>query len=150
VVPHEGRLNGLQFGAPLETARFLGRPSRVRWLPDGYLEMLYAGAGLEIGFKAGKFENMVIMMDRHVAEPDVPFEFARVNVRLANGLTCALSRESNREIIDNYFGRAARMDVEVDETILFYDLPGVAMEFEMHPRTATLTRMNLFPSAEES
>jgi hypothetical protein len=108
--------------------------------------MLYAGAGLEIGFKAGRFENMVIMMDRHVAEPDVPFEFARVNVRLASGLTRELSRETNCEIIESYFGRAARMDVEVDETILYYDLPGIIMEFEIHPKTATLMRMNLFPS----
>jgi hypothetical protein len=148
VVPHEGRLNDMPFGAAVEAARFLGRPSRVRWLPDGYLELLYAEAGLEVGFKAGRFENLVLMMDRHVAEPDIPFHFARINVRLANGHACELSRESNRGVVEGCFGRAARVDVDVDETILFYTLGGIEMEFEMHPKTATLMRLNLFPPGE--
>jgi hypothetical protein len=145
VVAHEGKVNDLKFGDPLEAAQVFGRPTKVHWIGGDYCVLTYADAGMEVHFQSGRFEYLALMHDRHVAQPDIPFKFARATVRLAGGVGGELSRNSTIDVIESHFGRADRVERETDESIYYYHLPGVDMEFEVHPTAATLMRWNLYP-----
>jgi len=146
LVPHEGRLGNLRFGASIENARIFGKPSRFRWIRNNYCELLYAQAGFQIDFDGGQFGYMAFFINRHVAEPDIAggFDLAIVNLLLADGGTGQLTKESKRDVIEGYYGTATRIDDDDDEIVLHYEIAGVTMEFELDPNDKTLMRLNLY------
>lgn len=151
LVPYEGRLSDLKFGAPIEHAKAFGKPSRFRWVQNDYCELIYARQGFQIDFDGGRFQYLSFFMDRHEAESDIAggFELALVGIQLAGGRSGQICRESRREVIDGYFGSVARIDSDNDETILYYEVAGLTMEFEMHPKHGTLMRWNIYPITQE-
>lgn len=148
LVPHEGRFCDLAFGAPMDAARKFGKPSRCRWLEDEYCELLYAQAGFQIEFEAGRLAYLAFFVNQPAAMPDVEggFDAAVVKLRLTGGRTGQLSHESTRDDIERLFGSPARMEEEPDETILTYLVAGFTMEFEMQPEGGTLVRFNIYPA----
>ncbi len=147
LAPYEGQYGDLKFGAPIDAARSLGKPSRFRWIQNDYCELLYARAGFQIDFEGDRFAYIAFFTDRHVAEPDVEggFDLAVVDLRLPGNKSIQFSRESTRDVIEKYFGNSTRTDTDDDETILTYEFSGLTMELEMNPTRATLMRLNLYP-----
>jgi len=147
LVPYEGRFGDLKFGAPLEDAMSFGRPVRFRWIQKDYCELLYARRGFQIDFEDNRFASAAFFMDQHVAEPDVAggFDPALLNLVLRDDNIGELSRRSTRDVITGYFGSPSQIDSDTDETILTFEVAGLTLEFEMHPKTNTLMRFNIYP-----
>jgi hypothetical protein len=76
------------------------------------------------------------------------FKLATINLRLADGRIVQLSKDSKRSNVEDIFGKPNNIDFDNDETILFYQIHNLTLEFEMQPNDGILTRMNLFPTED--
>jgi hypothetical protein len=93
---------------------------------------------------------MAFYTNRHTAEYEMEggFKLATINLRLADGRIVQLSKDSKRSNVEDIFGKPNNIDFDNDETILFYQIHNLTLEFEMQPNDGILTRMNLFPTED--
>ncbi|QIF03978.1 hypothetical protein [Roseimicrobium sp. ORNL1] len=141
------RFGPLSFGADLNEASFLGTPDRVGWgdSKKDYRVFLYAPQGFEIGFEDGKFCSLYFLMgpDGCLPEHDaLKFSQPRLRGGSLDGLT--LTSQANEAALREWFGEPESVDVDDEETILFYSRSGISMDFELDGPTGVLKRWNLY------
>lgn len=135
------RFGPLGFGDALEDAAALGRPDAFRWTQPGYCELLYARAGFQIDFDRGCFAYLAYFIGPDPAGPMHP-QLTYCTPELDDEL--ALTRDVRVQDIKSRLGPPFSEDIEVDETVLFYEGGGVVLEFEFDAR-GRLKRWNLYP-----
>jgi len=140
------RFGTLRFGDGYEGAAFLGRPERFAWTQGDYCELLYASGGFQLDFDHGKFAYAAffIGLDSYLPKhPALAFSQPRLSGCTPNNT--ALTRDTDRALLERLFGEADSMDIEPLEAILYYTRKGVTMEFEMDGKSGGLKRWNLYP-----
>lgn len=152
LTPHEGRLEDLKFGDPIANAKSLGKPSKIRWVDETYISLIYAQAGFQIDFEKDRLVYMAFYTDRHEAEDEIEggFKLITVSLKLADGRAAKLSKASKRIDIEDIFGIPSNIDYDSAETILYFTDQSLTIECEMQPNDGTLMRMNLFPTADSN
>jgi hypothetical protein len=138
----------LRFGAELAAASVLGRPDQFNRLDPHYFELVYGSSGFLVDFEKGKLAclSFLIGPDRFVPEK-LDVKFCRPRISGLAGGELQLSPATTRKELEASFGKPESTDVDEDETILFYTLHGIRLEFELEPKEGKLKRWNLFPKA---
>jgi hypothetical protein len=140
------RFGTLRFGDAFEAAAFLGRPDRFTWTQGKYCELLYASGGFQLDYDCGKFAYAAFFIGPDGFLPKHPaLEFSKPRLRGCTPDGIALSRDTDRALLERMFGAADSVDTEPREVILHYTRRGVTMEFEMDGKTGRLKRWNLYP-----
>jgi hypothetical protein len=142
----EKRVGELRFGDALDAAKQCGRPDRFSFLNPDYCELLYANAGFQIDFKEGKFCYVAYFIGpdgRHTPDhPELRFSRPRLLVDALHPI--ALSQQLEANAIERLLGEPKSRDTDAEETILFYNLAGLTLEFEFDGPTRRLKRFNAY------
>ena len=140
------RFGSLQFGDTFEAAAFLGRPDRFEWTQGQYCQLLYASGGFQIDFDESRFAYLAFFIGPDDCLPEhKALEFSKPRVRGCIPDGVRLSVETDGTMLERIFGAPGSLEVEPDETILYYTRQGVTMEFELDGRSGQLKRWNLYP-----
>ncbi len=135
----------LSFGASLEEARVLGRPSRIERINRETLELLYASLGLRLQFDdAERLEYAAFLI---AADPHDPRDsrLRHQPVRLSTG--AILTAQSTEPELAKIFGTPRDIDRDEDEIVLRHISNGLQIECELTP-SGTLKRLNIFPAQD--
>lgn len=133
-------LGPLHFGDTLEHARVLGRPDRFTQTRPDYCELLYARAGLQIDFDAGRFAYVAFFIGPDKYLPTTSKVIFAQPVLDGHRLSSAISIQN----VERLFGPPKSRDVDDKETILFYEKHRLTLEFEF-TSTGFLKRLNIYP-----
>ena len=132
----------LSFGASLEEARVLGRPSRIERINRETLELFYAPLGLLLQFDdAEKFEYAAFLIAPDRCDPRHA-KLRHQPVRLSTGPL--LTAQSTEPELVRLFGAPREVDRDEKETVLHHVSQGVQIECELSS-AGTLRRLNIFP-----
>jgi hypothetical protein len=137
----QNAIGPLHFGEELAAARVLGRPASLRWTQPGYCELLYAPAGFQIDFDAGRLAYATFFIAADSGRPRGASIVFSTPVVDGTRLTGTLSMKR----IEALFGMPAAKDVDEDETILNYLRGKLTIEFE--GSAAGLKRVNVYPTS---
>jgi hypothetical protein len=148
VIPHEGKFGDLKFGDSIDAARLFGKPARVRWIEDSYCSLNYQQAGFQLDFEHGSLVYFALFANRPIDDSELNDDFnpTIIHLQKADGKTAQLSKASKRSDIEILLGKPNSIDFENDETVLYYKLENLTLEFELLANDGVLMRMNLFPS----
>jgi hypothetical protein len=148
VIPHEGKFGVLKFGDPIDAAKSFGKPARVRWIDNSYCALHYPQAGFQLDFEHGSLVYFALFANRSVddSESNDDINPAIIHLQKADGKTAQLSKDSKRSDIETIFGKPSTIDFDDDETVLYYKLKNLTLEFELLANDGVLMRMNLFPA----
>ena len=140
------RFGKIQFGDSFETAAFLGRPDHVSWIQKNYCALVYASGGFQIDYDNAKFVYLAfyIGLDDFVPKQK-PMAFSKPKILGCEPGRLELSSDIDRLRLEGLFGTAKSVDVDDDETILYYSRQGITMEFELDANKGRLKRWNLYP-----
>lgn len=130
----------LKFDAPLDDARFLGRPDAAQWKSGKVLKLLWARWGLELEFIEGRLAFIAWIIG-----PD-PFEPSHRDLRFAHPRPVggpALDGRTTEADLVAWLGPHERRDSDPDETILEWVKNGLVHEFELTP-AGSLKRWNVY------
>jgi len=138
-------LGEVGFGEPIEAAAFLGRPDRVIFSKGDYCELVYAAGGFQLDFEKGALCYLAFFIDRDEYQPRIDtLRFSRPVVRDVQRRTLQLTPDLDREKLQSFLGAPEHIDVDEEETILYYIGRGGEMEFELGQRDR-LKRWNISP-----
>lgn len=142
----EMRFGALRFGDDFAAAEFLGRPDRFRWTQDEYCELLYPTGGFQIDYDHNRFAYLAFFIgpDDHLPKHRA-LKFSKPRLLGCKLEGIALSRDTDRTLLDKLFGAAEAVDTEPQEVVLFYSRQEVTLEFEMDGKSGRLKRWNLYP-----
>ena len=138
-------IGSLRFGDPIDGAHVFGRPDRFRWSQKDYCELLYAGAGFQIDFDAGRFVYVAFFVGSGAGLPESS-DLRFTSVRIDGG---EISSKSSVSDLQTLFGRPLSDDREDEEIVVCYVRNGLIIEFEAAP-SGTLSRVGIFPSDKEA
>lgn len=137
-----GTIGPLSFGRELAAARVWGRPDSLRWTQPDYCELVYAAAGFQVDFDAGRLAYVAYFIADDASLPKkTPVVFSTPVVdgtRLTSGLSA--------KRIEGLFGPPDASDREEDEWVLTYVRGPVTAEFE-GAEAGTLKRVNAYPTS---
>jgi hypothetical protein len=127
-------IGNFQFGDPIVSAEFLGRPERCRRFRTADNAMLlYGRRGMMIEFDEGKFAEVLFHIgDGTYSAPLPGAMFCRPRIEGRGELTNATKVDEFIRIV----GEPQRIDSDEDdgEVILYYANPAVCMEAEFNPQ----------------
>lgn len=137
-----GTVGSLRFGSEIAAARGWGRPDLLRWTQPDYCELLYAAAGFQVDFAAGRLAYAAFLIAEDESLPTgMPIVFSTPTVdgtRLTSGMSA--------KRIKGFFGPPQVDDHDGDEWVLTYVRGAVTAEFE-GAAAGTLKRVNVYPTA---
>lgn len=136
-----GKLGNLAFEAPVEDARFLGRPDEAKWERGGILHLLWARRGLQIEFVDGHFTYAAWFIG-----PD-PFTPQHRDLKFARPHPVGgpeLSGSTTEAELSAWLGEPDRRLPDDEETVLEWAKGELLLEFELTP-SGHLKRWNVFP-----
>lgn len=141
------RFGTLRFGDPINAASSLGRPEQFQFIQAEYCELIYASLGFQIDFEEGRLACILFFIGPDEFQPKDPkLRFSKPRVRGCLSKNVQLSEAVDRSELERMFGSPKSVDVDDDETILFYELRGTTMEFEFDGKTGRLKLWKLFPT----
>lgn len=133
----KGALGPLKFDAPLEEARFLGRPDEAKWR-DGVLELVWARRGLVLEFVDGKFIYAAWIVGPDAFAPKHPsLRFARPHP--VGGP--ALDGRTTEQDLFAWLGSPDLRDADADEIVVEWTRGEITVECELTP-AGHLKRLN--------
>lgn len=136
-----GKLGALAFEAPLEDARFLGKPDEAKWQPGGILQLTWARRGLQLEFVDGHFTYAAWFIGPDAFAPQHrDLKFARP--RPAGGPE--LSGSTTEAELLAWLGDPDRRLPDDEETVLEWSKGEVLLEFELTPANL-LKRWSVYP-----
>jgi hypothetical protein len=137
-----GTVGSLGFGSEIAAARVWGRPDSLRWTQPGYCELVYAAAGFQVDFDAGRLAYAAFFIAEDESLPTgMPVVFSTPIVdgtRLTSGMSA--------KRIEGFFGAPEVDDHDGDEWVLTYVRGAVTAELE-GAAAGTLKRVNVYPTA---
>ena len=137
-----GKLGTLAFEAPVEDARFLGRPDEARWQRGGSLQLLWARRGLLLEFVDGRFTYAAWIIGPDVCAPEHrDLKFARPRPPGGPELTGSTTEAD----LAAWLGPPDHRDPDEEETVLEWKKHGLMLEFELTP-AGRLKRWNVCPA----
>lgn len=145
----------LRFGDALDSVAKIGKPGPIGWTgkgatgwfqATGYAELLYPEAGFQLDFDEERFAYIAFFIgpDPHLPDWD-PLRYSEPVVLGLGRNPWQLSQDTTRTEIEQKLGMPMKVDEDLDETVLFYVLHGVNLEFELD-KSGQLKRFNLFPA----
>jgi hypothetical protein len=138
-----GTVGSLQLGSEMAVARVWGRPDSLRWTQPGYCELVYAAAGFQVDFDAGRLAYVAFFIADDASLPTkTPVAFSSPIVdgtRLTSGMSATR--------IEGLFGPPDVNDRDETEWVLTYVRGPVTTEFE-GSAAGTLKRVNVYPTTE--
>ncbi|HXJ62032.1 MAG TPA: hypothetical protein VNU68_35795 [Verrucomicrobiae bacterium] len=146
---NEMRFGALKFGDGFEAAAFLGRPDRIEWPQRDYCTLLYASNGFQIDYEAGQLAYLGFLIGPDDSLPQHPgLRYSQPRVRGAGRFSSIiLSPEIERAALEQWLGGADSVDIDAEETILYYTRQGVTLEFELGGEPRRLKRWSLYPAS---
>lgn len=136
-----GAFGPLAFGDPVVAARFLGRPSSFERTSSDSCMLQYARSGFEIEFDTNRFSYIAFFIgpDEYLpTHPELRFSRPQVDADFV------LVPDTTVAQLQGRFGLPESVDADQDETVLFYSLTCLTMEFEFDA-AGPLKRWNLYP-----
>jgi hypothetical protein len=140
------RFGTVGFGDGVEAARFLGKPDRVETGKRDSCSLLYGLRGFQMQFCEGKMVDLAFFLGQDEYGPKgISVTFCKLRVRGTALGDATVSGELDRSGIERLFGEPKSVDADGEETILFYTLREIRMEFELdEARGGKLKRWNVF------
>jgi len=134
------QFDALRFGAPIESARLLGRPDAVNWTNRLHkkCEFLYAGKGLRLRFNEGKLCEVTFLIAR---DPSEDAAFTPVQPSAPDGTR--LDGQIGKDQIVAIFGPPDPGGSD-DETLQIFHKNGVISDFDFN-QEGRLIRWSLYP-----
>lgn len=127
--PLGGVLGRLRIGDPVESARFLGRPSVAK--PNGHdsLVLAWPDSGLELSFHNGRLDYIALIVAPDETAPDFVHP---CQACLSSGQRW--TKETSEEEIMALWGEPQQRDTDAEERVLWYWGKGVEVEVELTPQ----------------
>ncbi|MBF0408847.1 MAG: hypothetical protein HQM10_15980 [Candidatus Riflebacteria bacterium] len=139
-------VNGATFENSFRTLEVFGKPNNDRPLYDRIFQYFQHGLVVEleneekIDFFAFVFQNDEFQKDEHFVEAKASF----VN---AEGKILSLSKSTSMNDITVYMGDPRKIDEDPEETILFFKIDDLIIEWELTP-AKNLKRVNIFMASK--
>jgi len=132
----------LQFGDPLEKARYFGKPDSFRAVRNDYCELVYTRCGFQLDFDQNLWAYLAFFISPDpYFPPSEKITFCQPS--LLGGPI--LSGKTHQAELLRWLGSPHLQDSEPEETVLYYQQAGMTFEFELNPK-GYLKRWNLFPT----
>jgi hypothetical protein len=137
------RIGPLTFGAPLAEAQCFGRPDLFRRTHHDYFELVYARAGFQLDFEAGRLVYGAFFVGPDEFAPACrSLRYSRPQAADVAGF----SDQTTKENLVELFGPPISVDRDAEETIVCFARNGLTLEFELNGK-GCLKRWNLYPEA---
>ncbi len=131
----------LRFGCDLKEAMTFGKPELFTWSGEETCELLYARKGFQIDFEKGCFDYLAFFIGADECLPKHPaLAFGRPRVKGFG----VLSGEIRIDDLGKLFGSPDSMDVDSEETVVWFSRSEIKLEFEIN-QAGFLKRFSLFP-----
>ncbi len=134
------QFDALRFGAPIESAKVLGRPDKFHWdnMVHRDCDLLYASKGLRLRFQEGKLREVRFLIG---AESSDHPEFAPAQPMAPDGTR--LTAQTSKDQIQAVFGPADPGGSD-DTCLQIFHRNGVASDFDLDQQ-GQLTEWAIYP-----
>lgn len=134
----------IRMGAPIDMARPLGAPDSIQTLEGNAINLVYAKAGFQLEFSGDALSSVAYFVAEDQFQPDA--SSLRYSEPVIDSHT--LTGSHGFSGIEELFGSPLSIDRDTDETILYYRMNDLTVEFELGTR-GMLKRVNVYPAEKD-